>query len=134
MIELARHEGAGLILLRRIAAAESIPRKYLEQLTIPLQRAGLVLAERGPRGGYELARPSDQITAREIIEAIEGPLSLVDCVREPSACDRAPICAARRLWGKVSEAIADVLSRTTLAELREQQRAAEEYKVASYRI
>ena len=83
MIELALHEGAGPLLLRQVAAAQHISPKYLEQLTMPLRRTGLLQAERGPQGGYELARPADEITAREIVEAVEGPLHLLDCLPAP---------------------------------------------------
>ena len=134
MIELALHEGTGPLLLRQIAAAQRISPKYLEQLTIPLRRSGLLQAERGPQGGYELARPGNEITARDIVEAVEGSLHLLDYVPTPQACDRASGCAARVLWGKVGEAIASVLSETTLAQLRDQQRAAEEGKVPCYQI
>jgi Rrf2 family protein len=134
MIELALHEGAGPLLLRQVAAAQHISPKYLEQLTMPLRRAGLLQAERGPQGGYGLARPAEQITAREIVEAVEGPLHLLDCLPAPKTCDRSHDCAARLLWGKVGEALAGVLERTTLAELRDQQRAAEQRDVPTYQI
>ncbi len=124
MIELALHEGAGPILLREVAAAQEVSPKYLEQITIPLRSAGLLLAERGPRGGYRLARPASDITACEIVEALEGPLDLLDCVRAPSACHRAETCAARKMWGRISRGIVAALSETTLADLREEDRAA----------
>ncbi len=134
MIELSRHEGAGPLLLREIASAQRVPPKYLEQLTMPLRRAGLVRAQRGPNGGYELARPAEQIMAREIVEAVEGPLYLLECVRTPTVCDRTQACAARSLWGRVSQAIIAVLSETTLADLRQEQGAAEAGAVLCYQI
>ena len=134
MIELALHEDSGRLLLRQVAQAQRISAKYLEQLTIPLRRAGLLQAERGPQGGYELAKPASEITAAEIIEAVEGPLNLLDCVRSADACDRTPSCAARGLWSRVSDAINDVLSQTTLADLREEQLAAQAETAACYQI
>lgn len=134
MIELALHEDAGPVLLRDIAQAQRISPKYLEQLTIPLRRAGLLQAERGPHGGYELAKPADQITAGEVIEAVEGPLDLLDCVRSAEACDRTPFCAARTLWARVSEAMTAVLYQTTLADLREEQLAAQREEAPCYQI
>lgn len=125
MIELAIHEGSGPLQLREIAQAQRISAKYLEQLTILLRRAGLLQAERGPQGGYELARPAHDITAQDIIMAVEGPLGVLECIRNSEACDRTAACAARSLWARVSDAIASVLSDTTLAELREQQLAAQ---------
>jgi len=134
MIELALHEGTGPMLLRELAQAQRISIKYLEQLTIALRRVGLVQSERGPQGGYELARPATEITAKEIIEAVEGPLELLDCMSRPASCERATACAARSLWTRVNDAIDDVLSRTTLAELRDAQLAAEAGKAPVYQI
>jgi Rrf2 family protein len=134
MIELSLHEDTGPLLLREIAAAQSISPKYLEQLMIPLRRAQLLQAERGPNGGYQLAKPAQEITPQDIVEAVEGPLDLLDCVRTPEACDRAGGCAAHGLWGKVSQAIGAVLRETTLADLREEQRAARARSVPCYQI
>jgi len=134
MIELALRQGDGPVLLREIAKAQRISPKYLEQLTIPLRRFGLLQAERGPHGGYELARPAAEITAGEIIEAVEGPLNLLDCVRSADACDRTPSCAARGLWSRVSEAMNDVLRQTTLADLRREQLAAQREIIPCYEI
>lgn len=134
MLELALHEGEGPILLRKVAAEQEISAKYLEQITIPLRSAGLLLAERGRRGGYRLARPASDITAREIAEALEGPIDLLDCIRTPSACHRAETCAARNLWGRVSQGIVATLSETTLADLREEDRAARTEDALCYQI
>ena len=134
MIELARHEGRGPILLREVADAQRISTKYLEQLTIPLRRAGLLLAQRGPQGGYALARPAERITTRDIVEAVEGPVRVLDCLRSAHACDRTRTCAARGLWGRINRAITEVLTETTLADLLESQRQAEAQQISCYEI
>lgn len=134
MIELSTNEGNGPLLLRDIAAAQKLPAKYLEQLIVRLRHAGLVLAERGPRGGYRISRPAHRITALDVVEAVEGPIDLLDCVRTPSVCERTQICAARGLWGRVSHAIAAVLSETTLADLRDEERVARAEGIACYQI
>jgi Rrf2 family protein len=124
MLELALREGEGPVQLREVAKAQRISQKYLEQLALPLRHAGLVHTERGPSGGYELARPAAAITALEVVEAVEGPLRLLDCIGRPAACDRAGECVARKLWARAGEALSQVLSEATLAELRESQLAA----------
>jgi len=134
MIELARHEGRGPVLLRRVAEAQRISPKYLEQLTIPLRRAGLLRGERGPSGGYELAKPAPEITALDIVAAVEGPLDLLNCVGNATACDRTATCAARQLWVRVGEAMSGALARETLADLSESQRAASQANAVSYQI
>src|SRR2546427_10872107 len=65
-----------------IAAQERIPRQFLEKIVRELIHKGLVRSRRGPHGGYVLARPADQGTFRDVIEAVEGPIFLTACVRE----------------------------------------------------
>jgi len=134
MLELSLREGDGPVQLARIAKAQDISPKYLEQLAIPLRHAGLVRSERGPAGGYELANPAITITALDIVQAVEGPLDLLDCLGRSSVCDRADACAARSLWGRVSAALADVLRETTLADLRDAQREADTGATFCYQI
>src|SRR5574340_269894 len=133
MIELSAHQGQGLIQLREVAAAQNLSVKYLEQLTISLRHAGLVRAERGPQGGYQLAKPAEEITALEIVQAVEGPLNLIDCLAQDGACDRTGACAAHGLWSKLSGVIGKLLAETTLADLRDEQLALAQ-PLASYQI
>jgi len=134
MVELACREGEGPIQLREIARAQAVSPKYLEQLTIPLRNAGLVHSERGPNGGYWLAKPARQITALDVVSAAEGPVALLDCIGQAAACKRSPGCAARRLWTKVSAAVSDTLAEVTLADLREDQMAAHSAAAFCYQI
>ncbi len=124
MMELALHEGQGPVQLREIAKAQAISPKYLEQLAIPLRHAGLLRTERGPAGGYELARPAVAISALDVVQAVEGPLELLDCIGRAAACDRVAACAARDLWIDVGASIARVLGEKSLADLRDRQLAA----------
>jgi len=134
MMELAIREGDGPVQLREIARAQRLSPKYLEQVAIPLRHAGLLRAERGPAGGYELTRPAAAISALEVVRAVEGPLELLECVGRASACDRAATCAARRLWIEVGGAISKVLAEKTLANLRESQLEALGSPALAYQI
>lgn len=134
MLELALREGRGAVQVREISKAQHISAKYLEQLLIPLHHAGLVLTERGPGGGYRLSRPAAAITALEVVEAVQGPLHLLECLARPHACDRSGTCAAQGLWAEVEAAISETLGRRTLDELRAQQRAALAGQTISYEI
>jgi len=134
MVDLALHDGSGPVPLRDLANGEPVSRKYLEQLASALHRAGLVRVARGPNGGYELARSADRISAKDIIESVNGPTSLLDCLLSPSSCQRSRTCAARRMWGRVNEAVLLVMEETTLGDLREQQRAREGGYLSSYQI
>lgn len=134
MLELALREGAGPVQLNQVAKAQEISPKYLEQIAMPLRNAGLLRSERGPAGGYELARPAASISALDIVRAVEGPINLLDCVGETSVCDRSDSCAAREMWKRVSVAINEILDSTTLADLREAQREAETGAAFCYQI
>jgi len=134
MIDLALLDGSGPVPLRGLVKDPSVSHKYLGQLAGALHRAGLLRVARGPNGGYELARPAERISARDIIESVNGPTSLLDCLPSPSSCRRSRTCAARRMWGRVNGAILSVLEETTLADLREQQRASDGGYPLSYEI
>ena len=134
MIELSLHEGEGLVHLATVAEAQSLSQKYLEQLAMSLRHSGLVNAERGSAGGYELAQSPAEITARQIVQAVEGPLELIGCVARPSTCQRSPGCAAHGLWRRLNAAIGDVLMETTLADLRDEQRRLPAVSPGAYSI
>ena len=83
MVDLAQHYADGPVSLAEIAKRQDLSAKYLEQLIILLKGAGLIRSVRGRRGGYMLARRPEEISVGEIVETLEGKLSLVDCVLEP---------------------------------------------------
>ena len=72
---------------------------------------------RGSRGGYALTRPAAEITALDIVRALEGEITVVDCGESEQACGRSSTCPTRTLWAAVSESIAAQLGAVTLAEL-----------------
>jgi len=121
MVQLGRHYGAGPASLAEIAAAEDMPRAYLEQLAFVLRDAGLVVSTRGAHGGYELARPPVAIPMSEVLRALEGPLAPMICATdEPGhdlACDRTSSCTVNLLWIRVRDAVAGALDGVTLADL-----------------
>jgi len=127
MLELALRNGQGPVLVDVIERAQGISGKYIHQLMLGLKHAGLVRTVRGPRGGYELAKPPGEVTILSIITVLEGPPVPVECVAQPSSCERTGACVARDLWREVSAAIEGVLSQTTLETLcrRERERAQE---------
>ena len=98
MVDLAQHYADGPISLAEIAKRQDLSAKYLEQLIILLKGAGLIQSVRGRRGGYMLARRPEEISVGEIVETLEGKLSVVDCVLEPELCYRATECPTRDIW------------------------------------
>ncbi|HUY08496.1 MAG TPA: Rrf2 family transcriptional regulator [Candidatus Dormibacteraeota bacterium] len=120
MTELAKAHGGPLLSLAEIARREGMPLAYLEQLVAPLRRAGLVEGTRGLHGGYRLARPPQDVTVLEIVELMEGPVAPVECLAEnyqPGACSREPECLSRPLWGRLQQAVQQVLGGTTLSDM-----------------
>jgi len=103
MVDLAQHYADGPIPLAEIAKRQDLSAKYLEQLIILLKGAGLIRSVRGRRGGYMLARKPEEISVGEIVETLEGKLSVVDCVLEPELCYRAIECPTREIWVGMTE-------------------------------
>jgi Rrf2 family cysteine metabolism transcriptional repressor len=109
----------GPITLSSIADRQSISEGYLEQLMVPLKKAGVVKSVRGAQGGYLLAREPQQITVGEIIRVLEGPIAPMACVSEefPEPCDRSEGCVTKEIWEKVRDSISSVLDSYSLADL-----------------
>lgn len=120
MTELAKAHGGPPMSLAEIARREGMPLAYLEQLVAPLRRAGLVEGTRGLHGGYRLARQPEEVTVLEIVELMEGPVVPVECLAEDyqsGACSREPECLSRPLWGRLQQAVKQVLGGTTLSDM-----------------
>lgn len=119
MIDLAQTNDPGPVTTHAIAERQGISERYLEQLMVPLKRAGLVKSIRGSQGGYILGRKAGEITAGDIIRVLEGPIAPVECVSEtnPEICDRSDYCITRVIWEKVRNSVAGVLDSYTLEEL-----------------
>jgi Rrf2 family protein len=120
MTELAKGHGGPPLSLAEIARREGMPLAYLEQLVAPLRRAGVVEGTRGLHGGYRLAKRPEQVTVLEIVELMEGPVAPVECLAEgyqAGACSREPECLSRPLWGRLQQAVKQVLGGTTLADM-----------------
>lgn len=114
MLSLALNEGAGPRYLKDIARDEDISVQYLGQIVIPLRAKGLVNTFRGAHGGYQLGRPASEITLMDVIEPLEGDLSLIDCVGNPLACGRSKECVTRDVWDELSALMREYLESVTL--------------------
>jgi len=114
IIDLAKYYGKGPVMARAIAEEEGISENYLEQIMDPLKKSGLVRSVRGARGGFVLAKPPGNIRVKEVIEALEGPVLLVDCLYDPNLCERSKSCIARLFWERLRDNIVDFLNSWTL--------------------
>ncbi|MDD3296334.1 MAG: Rrf2 family transcriptional regulator [Candidatus Omnitrophica bacterium] len=120
MFELALSYGDRGISLREIANNEGISEKYLSQIIIPLKAKGLIISFRGPCGGYALARDPSEINLREIVEILEGGLSILDCLNNSSLCKRSMKCPTRGVWDLLNNKIIQTLEAVTLRDLVEE--------------
>ncbi len=116
MVELGLRERQGRVQVREISESQGIPEEYLEQLMLALKRAGLVRSQRGVRGGYVLARSANQITVREILEALEGPILDFEPM-EPNLRERVKNSGVSFVWEQLAEAMENVLQNITLAQV-----------------
>ena len=117
MLDLAAHHDKGAIPLREIAKRQDLSVKYLEQLIIPLKAAGLIRSVRGARGGYTLARKPEKITVGQIIETLEGSMSLVNCVADSTVCGLQEECSTRDIWLRMTERLMAGLSSLSLQDV-----------------
>jgi len=119
MLVLTVRRAEAPIPLRRVAELEDISEQYLEQIFVDLRKEKLVTGVRGAAGGYRLGRLPSQITAGDILRAVEGPIAPVECVlqNQPGTCQRANVCVTRELWKRLRDSMSAVLDHTTLADL-----------------
>lgn len=121
MIQLALRYGEGPVMMDTISSCVGVSRKYLYNLLTVLKTTGLVRAVRGAGGGFELTRKPSEITANDVVQTLEGSLSMVHCVDDTEACDRVDTCAAREVWEELGATLQKVLSAFTLEQLAERQ-------------
>jgi cysteine synthase A len=117
VLELAASQGKGPLQIKTIAHRQDISVKYLEQLMAILKSAGFVRSIRGAKGGYILAKPANQIKLSDIFNALEGPVTTVECLENENYCARVADCVTRQVWAEVQQAIMNVLQSMTLQDL-----------------
>lgn len=108
LTELARTGGAGPVPIGEIARRRDIPVQFLEGLFATLRRAGILTSQRGVKGGYSFARPADQLTVLEVVEALEGSLG--------ADADRQGV-----IWGEAVEALRERLRSETIADVAQRE-------------
>lgn len=119
LADLAQHKSEGAVSISTISKRQNISTGYLEQLMSKLKRAGIVASTRGASGGYTLARPPEQITAGEILRALEGGEISVDCPGITGSCQAK--CAALGLWRRINDGLAQIVDETPLSALIDDQ-------------
>lgn len=104
-----------------IADEKRIPPSFLAKIISQLSIAGLIHTYRGAHGGVSLARPAEEITVLEVVEAIDGPIALNDCTHDPADCPFGEDCPLRVLWCSAQGDLINRLRKTTFAQFVQQQ-------------
>ena len=113
----APSEGDAPVKGERIATAQSIPLKFLENILVDLRQAGIVNSRRGPDGGYWLAKPAAEVTVADVIRAAEGPLASVRGEKPEDLGYEGPAAVLGEVWIALRASLRDVLEHVTLADL-----------------
>jgi FeS assembly SUF system regulator len=120
VVVLVRLESSGGVTTSPCLSQDTgIPEPTVAKVLKALAASGLVVSQRGARGGYRLARPLEAIPVASVIAAIDGPISITACVDGAvGGCEAQGICPVRGRWDPVNHAIRSALTRITLAEMR----------------
>ena len=100
-----------------VASATGIALPTVSKLMKSLARSGLVNSTRGANGGYELARSPNEISAADVIDALEGPVSITECSADHSLCEHEDVCSVGGAWQRINIAIRRALDDVSLSDL-----------------
>ncbi len=118
MFELAKNYEQGPLTIKEIANRQDVSVAYLEQLLNKLRRSDLIISQKGPGGGYAINKKPEEISVGMILNSLEGPVAITQCL-DPAAkgCKRVDGCVARLLWKSLGEKIEDFLDTINLGDL-----------------
>ncbi|MCP3983383.1 MAG: SUF system Fe-S cluster assembly regulator [bacterium] len=117
LVHFAQRTGGTTLTAREMAEATELPLPVVSKMLKSLASADLLASQRGSRGGYQLAREPEAVSVAEIIEALEGPIVLMECVPDDGVCEQASHCGLRTPWQRINRAIQTTLTQVSLAEL-----------------
>jgi Rrf2 family transcriptional regulator, iron-sulfur cluster assembly transcription factor len=117
VLYLSHQEEGKISMLSAIAKAQEVPPRFLAKIFQALAKAGIVKSHRGAKGGFSLARQASDVTIKDVIEAVEGPIYLNMCLAAPGDCSRDKLCPIHTVWEEAQAKMMDVLGRTNFADL-----------------
>jgi Rrf2 family protein len=117
LIHLARHDGERACTLGAIAAQIAVSPQFLAKIVEELVHRGLIRSRRGPKGGYVLGRSAAEISFNDVIEAVEGPITLNSCLDGHGDCTLLGSCGMQPVWQEAQRRLVEVFARTTLADM-----------------
>jgi len=117
MVYLAKNYQEEPISLKEIAKKKKLPYRFLSQVALTLKKAGLVKSKEGVGGGYYLASLPRKTAVADILEALEGPIELVECLRNEASCPWAQMCGQKRMFEKMKGSLKKVIEAHSLGDL-----------------
>jgi len=114
---LAENEPGEIVTAREVAERSGLPLPMVSKILRSLARSDVLTSHRGVTGGYSLDRSADDMTVAEIIRAIDGPISMVQCGVEPGACDQEAVCPTRINWARISREVERALESIPVSEM-----------------
>jgi Rrf2 family protein len=119
VLYIARQSGGDPIRASEIADTLEVPSNYLSKILHTLARSGVLKSERGPRGGFRLARSGDELVLADLLEALDPSVLRADCLLGNSDCSDHTACAVHIRWKQVREPVCRFFRETTLADVAE---------------
>lgn len=125
VLYLSKMSNGGRAPTSKIAHDQHIPPSFLAKIVSQLSVAGVVQTSRGARGGVSLSRPPSNITLLEVVEAIDGPITLNECVTDPNCCVFCDNCDVQAIWSIAQSRLVDHLASTDFGLLTSEHRIKE---------
>ena len=117
-IHLAQRPPGQAASVADISASEAIPTKFLEKILQDLIHAGVAVSRRGAHGGYALTRDPGEISFKQVMEAVEGPIALNVCTGGPNLCSVSPTCGMQHVWAEGQRRLIELFAATRLSDLQ----------------
>lgn len=131
MIRLSKESDYGILILteivstpdrllfsaRELGQETGIPHPMVSKVLKILTRSGILTSQRGPKGGYSLAKSPADISVFELISALEGPVALMECIESPGDCRQEPTCGVKKHWQVINITVRSALERISLADM-----------------
>ncbi len=117
IIELDSLSNGKPIFVREIAKRQDISERYLENIFTQLRSSGILISLKGKNGGFKLAKEPKEISLIDIVTAVEGKLSIVECASNVNSCERASECISREIWTEINNTLVEKISSYQLDEI-----------------
>ncbi len=117
MADIMIHGKENNVPLKDVAERQNLSKRYLSHLAIHLKNAQLLKSVWGMNGGYKLGRHASEIRIIDIMEAVDGPVNIIDCISDPTCCERHDYCECLEVWKDINNGITSTLKRYTLEDL-----------------